>query len=290
MRTVLKRTAYVVGGLAVLLVVLGLALGLIGSSNINKRYTVSVAPLVVPTDAGAIARGAHLADIYGCRDCHGQDLSGQIMEDAPPFRLVASNLTPAGVGAQYRSADDWDRAIRHGVASDGTALVVMPSSAYHSVSDAETADLIAYLQSLPPVEKDLPPTQFKPLGRLLVAGPMNPGKKVRLDRARDRGPEPGATVEYGAYLAEGMCAYCHGAGLIGKEPEAPGAPPAPDLRAAGQWPANAFHQALTTGVTPAGHQMNPQFMPWTATAKMTHEEREGLRLYIASLAARRRVS
>lgn len=286
MHTPLKRAAYVVGGLVLVLVVLGLAVGWVGSNNINKRHTVATAALVVPTDAAAVARGAHLADIYGCRDCHGEDLSGQLLEDAPPFRVVASNLTPAGAGAQYTSPSHWDRAIRHGVAPDGTALVVMPSSAYHRVSDAETADLIAYLQSLAPVAKDLPTTQFKPLGRLLAAGPMDPGKKVRLDRAREQGPAPGATAEYGAYVAEGMCAYCHGPGLVGQESEAPGAPPAPDLRPAGQWPAETFHRALTTGLTPTGRQMNPQFMPWTATAKMTPDEREGLRLYIASLGDR----
>jgi mono/diheme cytochrome c family protein len=286
MRTALKWAGIVVGALVVILLIGGFVASRVGAANIAEVHDVPVATLTIPTDSAALARGAHLAGIYGCQDCHGADLSGQVMADEGPARIVASNLTPAGIGGEYEP-EDWDRAIRHGVGIDGTALFVMPSGAYHSVSDTEAADLIAYLEALPPVENDLPPMEYTLLGRLLAAGPLDLSKGVYPDPTPTSSPAPGATVEYGEYLARGMCAYCHGEGLVGKEADQPGAPPAPNLVASGQWTPEEFHQALTTGITPTGHEMNPEFMPWTATAKMTHDEREGLRLYLATLADRR---
>lgn len=287
MRTALKWTGIVVGSLLVLLLVAGFALSIVGSGNITKTYDVPVAALTIPTDSAAVARGAHLAGIYGCQDCHGDDLSGQVMSEEGPFRLVASNLTPVGVGGSY-DAEAWDRAIRHGVGADGTALFVMPSGAYHRMSDAEAVALIAYLQTLPPVENDLPPMEYRFMGKLLAAGPLDLASGVHPEPTPASSPPPGATVAYGEYVAEMMCAYCHGAGLVGKEGDAPGSPFAPDLVAAGLWSSGTFHEVLTTGVTPTGRQMDPEIMPWTATAKMTPDEREGIRLYLASLGQRRR--
>lgn len=283
MRTALKWAGLVVGALVVLLVIGGFVASRVGAANIAAVHDVPVTSLTIPADSAALARGAHLAGIYGCQDCHGDDLSGRVMGEGGPARIVASNLTPAGIGGEY-GPEDWDRAIRHGVGVDGTALFVMPSGAYHSVSDAEAADLIAYLEALPPVEKDLPPMEFTLLGRLLAAGPLDLAGGVHPEPTPASSPAPGATVEYGRYVAEGLCAYCHGEGLVGKEADQPGAPFAPNLAAAGQWTPEQFHQTLTTGVTPDGREMNPEFMPWTMTAKMTHDEREGLRLYLATLA------
>ena len=283
---VLKWAGLALGAVLVLAVIGGFVASRVGASKIAAVHDVPVAALAIPTDSAAVARGAHLAGIYGCRDCHGDGLAGRVMADEGPARIVAPNLTPAGVGGAYEPAD-WDRAIRHGVGLDGTALFVMPSGAYHVVSDTEAADLIAYLDRLDPVENDLPPMEYTLLGRLLAAGPLDLAGGVYAGPTPATSPPPGATVAYGEYLASGMCAYCHGEGLVGKESDQPGAPFAPDLAAAGQWDPAPFHTALTTGVTPRGHRMDPEFMPWTATARMTPEEREGLRLYLATLLARR---
>lgn len=283
MRPALKWTALVVGGLAVLLVIAGAALWWAGSANIDQTYDVAVADLAIPGDSLALARGAHLAGIYGCRDCHAQDLTGTVMEEEGPVRIVAPNLTPAGVGARY-DAEDWDRAIRHGVAVDGTALFAMPSAAYHGLSDADMADLIAYLDRLDPIDADLPPMKHRALGRVLAAGPMDPGAGVVTGPTRPTGPAPGATVAYGEYIATTICAYCHGDRLEGKEGLAPGSPYAPDLAPVGTWPRELFHEVMTTGTLPGGRQMDPAVMPWTMSARMTEAEREGVRLYLATLA------
>lgn len=287
MRTALKWTGLVLGAVVVLVVLVGFVASRIGDSRIHAVHDdVPVTALVVTADSASVATGAHLAGIYGCMDCHGEDLAGQVMSEEGPFRLVAPNLTPAGVGGEY-DVEAWNRAIRHGVGIDGTALFVMPSGAYHGMSDTETAALIAYLQTLEPVANDLPPMEYRFMGRLLSAGPIDHASFVKRDPTPATSPPPGATLAYGAYVAEMMCAYCHGADLAGGEPDQPGAPPPPDLAAAGQWTPEQFHEAMTTGVTPSGHEMDPTVMPWTATARMTYAEREGIRLYLARLAARR---
>src|SRR5690606_29903099 len=106
--------------------------------------------------------------INGCTDCHGPDLSGGVMVDEPPFRVVASNLTSGrgGIGTSY-SEIDLDRVIRHGVRPDGGPVLVMPSSGYNRLSDDDAARIIAYLRSLPPVDNELPRTQVRFLGRIL---------------------------------------------------------------------------------------------------------------------------
>lgn len=285
MRTVLRRVGLGLAALLVLLVLVAGAAAMVGSRRLARTYRVTPATLAIPTDSASVARGAHLAGIYGCPDCHGDGLVGRVMVDEAPFRVVAANLTPAGVGAAYE-AEDWDRAVRHGVRPDGTALFIMPSGAYHAMSDAEAALLVAYLTSLPPVENALPATEWRLPGRLLAAGPIDLSAGVHAEATPATSPTPGATAAYGRYIADMMCAYCHGADLRGAQDANPDAPPAPDLRAAGQWTPEQFNRALTTGVTPSGHQMNPEFMPWTSTARMTPAEREGVHLYLSSLVRR----
>jgi mono/diheme cytochrome c family protein len=282
MNRLLKRTGAAIGVALALVVAAVLILFVRGSSAIGAEHTVEVAALSIEPDSAALARGAHLAGIYGCRDCHGDDLSGREMGDAPPFRIVAGNLTPGGAGAAYATASDWDRAIRHGVGADGRALFVMPSGAYNHVADDEAAALIAYLQSLPPVENGLDRVEWKPLGKVLAGGPIDLNKQVYTATPPASAPVPDSTVAYGEYLASGMCAYCHGANLEGKVSEPEGVL-APDLRTAGAWAPDQFHATMTTGALPDGRRMDPEIMPWTATARMTRAEREGLRRYLAQL-------
>ena len=283
MSKILKWGGIALGAVVVLALVAAVTLYVRGSSSIAHAHTVEVSALALPTDSASIARGAHLAGIYGCTDCHGADLSGQVMGDAPPFTLIASNITPGGATADY-SAEDWDRAIRHGVAADGRAMFVMPSGAYNKMSDEEAAAMIAYLQTVPAVENEHSGIVWKPMGRILAGGPISLSDYVYTATPPATSPAPDSTAAYGEYVANMMCSYCHGANLEGQMVEGGPEPIlAPDLRASGQWSPEQFHETMTTGVTPAGHEMNPEVMPWTATARMTQLERESLRLYLAGL-------
>ena len=281
-----KRIAIGFGALLVVLLLAVAGAYAVGNAKVNRTYAVQTARLTVTADSATVARGAHLVAINGCRDCHGEDLGGQVFADAPPFRVVAANLTrgKGGIGARY-TVEDFDRAVRHGVKPDGRSVVIMPSAAFHSLSDADMAAMIAYLQQVPPVDNELPQTEVRLLGRLLSAGPFDPAFEVNTVPARADAPAAGPTAEYGAYLAA-TCVYCHGAALEGMErPPNPSSPPAPPLVAAGRWTPDEFKQTLRTGVTPSGNVLDPKFMPWTFTAHMTDTELEALYAYIGSVTA-----
>jgi mono/diheme cytochrome c family protein len=286
MRSVLKWTGIVIGSLVMLLILAGTGLYTVGTVRLNTLYSVQTAAIEISSEPDVLARGAHLTKIFGCTDCHGDNLAGKIMIDEPPFRVTASNLTSGsnGVAGSY-SVEDFDRAIRHGVRPNGKALVVMPSSVYNEMSDDDAAAIISYLKSLQPVDSDLSPTQVRLIGRMLAAGPIDPSFEVRTAAARSTpAPERGPTPEYGRYLAAVTCAHCHGGDLRGNEkPPAPGSPPAPDLAIAGQWPIELFSRAVTAGQLPGNRTMNPDFMPFVAFQHMEEYEVQAIHSYLASL-------
>jgi cytochrome c553 len=284
MRRVLKMIGLALGGVLVLLILTVIVLFFVGGARHAERYDAQVASLTIPMNPDGIERGRHLADIHGCTYCHTANLGGQVFVDEPPFRIVAANLTSGagGVGDRYEPPS-WDRAIRHGIGWDGRPLQIMPSAAFHNLSGADAAAIIAYLEQAPAVDNELPDSEIRPLGRVLSAVAMDPAVEVNAGPARSTSPPPGPTREYGEYLSSITCAYCHGADLRGAQPPAPGSPPAPDLAAAGQWRLEDFQHALRTGMTPGGRQLNGEFMPYAVTARMTDEERQALHAHLASL-------
>ncbi len=288
MKRAFKWIARILGGLVILLLVAAVVMYAMGSSKLSRTFDVSVASLVIPTDSVSLARGEHIVATSGCRMCHGENLAGTVMVDAPPFRFVAPNLTSGagGVGSQF-SAEDFDRAIRHGVAPDGRFLMIMPSSALHELSDTDASALIAYLQQIPPVDNELPLTQFHVLGKIMAAtfSDEDAYMEVRVDATKPESPEPGPTSEYGAYLAGGLCAYCHGEDLAGMEtpPGPPGMLPSPSLAAAGLWTLDQFRTMMRTGVTASGREVDEEFMPVDITKHYSDEDLEALHAYLGTL-------
>ncbi|MDX1439392.1 MAG: c-type cytochrome [Rubricoccaceae bacterium] len=283
MKSVLKWTGRILGGLIVLLLILGVVFYFVGGSKVNKTYELPDVALTVSDDSAQVAHGAHLAATLGCTDCHTEDLSGQVMIDAPPFKVVAPNLTPAGIAAQRTDAQ-LEHAIRHGVSGDGTSVVIMPSLAYHGLSDGDVSALISYLRSVPAVENEPGQTQIKLMGRLLSAGPFDPAFEVNLDPSPTSNPEIGPTVEYGRYRYQTVCTYCHGENGGGMEvPPVPESPPAPGMEAAGNWTLDQFIQTMRTGVTPAGRELNAEFMPYEVFGQMSDDEMAALHAYFGTL-------
>ena len=121
---ILKWFGIVLGGLIGLIIVALVVLYFIGGSRVNKTYDIQVASVTVPTDEQSIERGRHVVESMGlCTFCHGEDLSGDILEDDPVFGTFAPrNLTPGqgGIGGTF-SDIDYVRAIRHGIGKDGNA-------------------------------------------------------------------------------------------------------------------------------------------------------------------------
>src|SRR5438477_8530771 len=112
---------------------------------IERRYPLPV--IEEPVAASEIGkRGAHLATVAGCGDCHGANLEGR-RENMGPLRLWSSNLR---IAASKMTAGEFERALRRGLAPDATSLWTMPSEDFMYMSEADAADLYAYMRSLGP--------------------------------------------------------------------------------------------------------------------------------------------
>ncbi len=249
MKNILKWTGIVLGGLIGLVLLAGLVLYPIGMKKLTQSYPdIPVETVKIPTDADAIARGRHVATIWACNKCHGEDLSGKLITNdpiegtIPTFGAIpAPNLTSGkgGIAKSYADAD-WIRAVRHGVKPNNQAEIFMNVS---TLSDQDLGDLIAYLKQIPPVDADSSAMSYGPIIPIAPAlGIFRPAAEL-LDHNAPH-PEdsvPGATGEYGRYLS-GICAECHGAG-IGNAVE--------------KWSQEEFIRTFDTGVLPDGRQLGP---------------------------------
>lgn len=269
-----------------------------GSSRLNRTHDVQVESISAPTNEKAIARGRHLVGaVTFCQECHGEDLGGEILENDPGIGTIsAPNLTAGrgGVGATYSDAD-YVRAIRHGVNPQGRGLIIMHSDIYHNLSEQDLGALIAYFKSRPPVDNEVPETNIQPLGRIFVGLgmfdmeglPLIPVEVIDHSARFVAAPPEGATAAYGEYLTSiTLCSFCHGADLAGAPPLEPGMPPAPNLTPGGElasWSEADFMQTMRTGVTPQGHEIDAEFMPWDVFANMTDDELRAAWTYLQSL-------
>lgn len=273
----------IVGLVLVVLLVAGVATAYFTSSSAqDETYDVEVEPVEVPDDPEAVAEGERLYQYRGCIDCHGEDGGGKVVMDAPPIKMVGTNLTKR---AQEYSSADFARAIRHGIDRDGKSLVFMPSYEYYGLSDADLGRIIAYIRSLPPVERDPPKTEVRMLGRVLhTLGelPLLPAEKIDHDAPRPKAPEPGPTEAYGAYLAS-SCTGCHGEGLSGGP--IPGAPPekvgvpgnlTPHEQGLEGWTREDFFALMREGKRPDGDTVRKEWMPYQNLGRMTDTELEAL--------------
>ena len=289
MKRVFKFLGYLLGAVLLLAVIAVAAVYVLSARKLGRSYEVAVKPVAMPTDADAVLRGRHIAETRGCVDCHGQDFGGAKVIDDPAVGLMwGSNLT-AGRGSRTAGFTDadWVRAIRHGVSKERRGLVLMPSLEYAHFSDADLGALIAYLKTVPKVDRDSVPVKVGPVARaLMLAGEIKIAAE-HIDHAGLLPPvvTPGITVDYGRYLAVG-CTGCHGeqfAGgrIAGAPPDWPlsrNITPAGDLA---RWTEADFLKVLETGVRPDGKQLSP-VMP-LAFGKMNDVEKKALWTYLKTL-------
>ena len=271
MKNFLKWTGILLGGLICLTLLTGLALYSIGMKKLTRSYpNIQVEKVNIPRDADAISRGEHIATIWTCTKCHGDNLSGTLIaDDAFLGTIPATNLTSGdgGIAGSYTEAD-WIRAIRHGVKPNGRVEIMMNN--YSTMSEQDLGDLIAYLKQIPPVASDHPTIHFGAILPVLpTAGYLMPAaEQINHDAPRPADPVPGATIEYGSYLSV-LCIECHNSNL-GRKLE--------------KWDREEFIRAMQTGVLPDGKQIGSTMRKKTFS-ELNDTELTALWLYYQNLYA-----
>ena len=249
----------------------------------------------MPTDSAAIAFGKHVALIKGCGDCHGSDFGGNIVIDDPALGLIVGpNITrgQGGLSTRYASFTDEDyvRAIKHGLNKKGKSLKLMPSYEYFPLAQKDLGALIAYLKSLPPVNRQMPDIAVGPMGYVLTQLdklPMVVAEKVNHAAVSPEEVVPQITPDYGKYMAV-SCTGCHRADFKGGDGLIPGSPKVPNITATGKlgkMSEEQFIKTLRTGITPEGKKLDPKFMPWEGAKEYTDVEIKSIYIYLKSLTA-----
>lgn len=298
MKRIIKWAGWIMGGIVSLLAVALLGVYLLSSRQLNKTYEIQPAAVAIPNNEEAVAEGKRQFFTHGCIDCHSTDGAGKtVTDDALLGHITGANLTPGqgGIGQIYTDID-WVRAIRHGIGADGKPLVIMPSLDYNKMNDEDLGNLVAYLKSLPPIDRTPPAISVGPVARILIAGnifPILSAEAIDHEAPRPVAIAKGPTAEYGHYLASQTCMSCHGEGLSGGPiPGVPSDPPyaqnlTPDEETGlGAWEQDEFRQVLREGVRPDGTAVDPTKMPWPAFQHLTDEEITALWLYLQSIPAK----
>ena len=212
---------------------------------LDRRYPVDPASVPTVTGADAVQRGKRLADLTGCTDCHGADLRGKLFIDDGWLygRYYASNLTLRALG--YSDAE-LARIVRSGVRPDGRGVVAMPAFAFVRLTDAEMADIIAFVRSLPAGGSDQPNHYIGPLDQWNLW--RGRGPKVAIAYVGDeRAKQPadaGSQHAAARHLAGIVCAECHGGDLRGNGWDSG----APDLRVVGSYGIPDLTRLLRSGI------------------------------------------
>lgn len=265
------------------------------SARLSQKFETHRIDMPLPSHADheAVRRGEHLVRArYACGACHGENFAGGVMlEDAAIGSFRGPNLTRGKGGKTHTyTMADWDRIVRHGVLPSG-APAMMPSDDYFKMSDQELSDIVAYIQSLPPVDSEVPGVTFGPVGTILMAFNKFP-ISAELQH-KPHGPHLGAppatqnNVEFGAHLA-GVCTGCHRQNLAGgKMPFGPPDwPVASNLTRKGLagWTYEDFERVVTLGVSKGGRRLlAPMTDVLPALRAMLPTERKALWTYLESL-------
>jgi len=243
--------------------------------------------------AQAIANGQHLVESrVGCMGCHGKDFGGGVIVDEPILgRWVAPNLT-MGKGSVTReyTASDWDHAVRHGLRRGGRSSS-MPAIEFVNLSDHELSDIVAYIRSLPPVDRDLGRVKFGPVFTFVMAFDSSALVAFNIDHEKAHAVEPpdsAPTAEYGEHIVQ-VCRGCHGANLSGGKIQGdPNMPIVANLTphetGLKDWTEADFIRALREGKRKDGRELSG-YMPWRAYGQMSDAELKAIWAYLRTVPA-----
>jgi len=180
--------------------------------------TMTFAALADDNGGDRVKRGEYLARAGDCVACHtskeGKPFAGGLPMATPIGTIYSTNVTPdKATGIGDYSYDDFQKAVRHGVAKNGDTLYpAMPYPSYAVVSDEDMQALYAYfMHGVAPVDQankksDIPwPLSMRwPLA--IWRSMFAPDVKA-FQPAAQEDPE----LARGRYLVEGLghCGACH---------------------------------------------------------------------------------
>jgi mono/diheme cytochrome c family protein len=303
-RKILKYVAWTLGVLVVVAIAATLWAYQVATTRYEKEWKVHDATFPIPFPmpdatpevalARAVERGRHLVESRAvCSGCHAKDMGGgTIIDVAIVGHWVAPNLT-TGKGSVTKdfTANDWDRAVRHGVRHNGRTSS-MPSGDFANLSDRELSDIVAYIRSLPPVDRDMGQVRLGPVFAFVIATDPSTLVAYSLDHDKPHAVEPppeAPSVALGDHIAQ-VCRGCHGPNLSGGklagDPDMPiVANLTPDSTGLADWTEADFFRALREGKRKDGTAINPQ-MPWQSYGRMSDTEIKAVWAYLRTVPPR----
>jgi len=230
-----------------------------------------------------IRHGERLSHVLGCTGCHGAHLEGTFFtKDEPQYGpIYASNLS---VEVPEYSEAQLDGIIRHGTHPERKTVWAMPSQIFHNLSDPDFRALVAYLRTLKPIGKKLPPPQFSVQDkRDIASGNYKPAVKMIEDFAKKQPVHLGPNYALGRYITSVTCEECHGSDLGGNST---GPVKIPNLIIAGSYTRAEFDRLIRQGI-PVGHRKLNPMMSGVATTRFSHltpHERDAVYAYLKARA------
>jgi mono/diheme cytochrome c family protein len=238
--------------------------------------------------------------IAACGNCHsprdasgaltGTDiLSGGVKMPLPGATVFSSNLTPDETGIGRLSDEQVARAVR-GIRGDGTFVgPPHPAYWYQGIVEQDMQAIVAYLRSLPPVKRQVPPPQYA----AQASAPAPLAATYSADKADQ--------VGYGRYLVEpvGHCMNCHAGKVLHRVTEedlekrlgsggkafGPGIVArniTPHETGLKDWSDADIEKAIRDGVRPDGTKLKPP-MPYAFYKNIPEEDMKAIITYLRAL-------
>lgn len=216
----------------------------------------------IVSDAATLARGEHLVATRGCRGCHGAALEGELMWGA----AAAPNLA---LYAREHDAAIFERALRHGIDSEGRGLYSMPAYNFMHLRDDDVAAMFAYLREVPVADGPELRARMPFEIRMAIAMGQDNVMPAWLERVPplEHQAQSDSALARGEYLAMTTCNECHGFSLRADVPW--GAGDTPDLIAMmAAYPEAEFRTLLREGTPIGGRDL--EMMDDVARGRFVH--------------------
>jgi cytochrome c553 len=252
MKKLLKWTGIVIAGLSTTLLLILAYAYFASERELHRTFSAAdTGTLVVPTDPAAISAGRRIATLSGCMHCHGDKLTGGLVDDIPNLvRLVAPNISvllPKYADTQLATL------LRKGVKPDGHSVLFMPSEMYRHLGDEDLGRLIAYLRTVPATSEGVQEkTQVRIIARVLLAKGdfQTEAHAIQTLPPASNSFDANDPVSHGRHLAMSFCSECHGQNLEGFEPIN-----APPLSVVKGYSDQDFARLLHDGIAPGGRTL-----------------------------------